>query len=205
MSARAKPASSNQRQRDRIQRIGARLFAKRGYEAVGVAELGAAVGLGRGALYHHIGSKESLLYEISLAHVTAMVAFGEDVMTQDLPVDQKFRRLARHLMTTIAENLPELIVFFSDHRSLTGKYKREVMAMRTRFESIWADLLEQGAREHIFREESSVAVKGILGMFNYSYLWLRPGGELTPEQIADLFCDLVLQGLMLHQSAPPRG
>ena len=35
------------------------LFAKKGYNGVGVAEIGAASGFGRGALYHHIESKEA--------------------------------------------------------------------------------------------------------------------------------------------------
>ncbi len=39
----------------------ARLFAARGYHATGVAELGDAVGLGRGALDDYIELKENLL------------------------------------------------------------------------------------------------------------------------------------------------
>jgi TetR/AcrR family transcriptional regulator, cholesterol catabolism regulator len=45
-------------------------------------------------------------------------------------------------------------------------------------------------------------VKSFLGMHHYSYLWLRPGGSLTPSEIADAFCDLALHGLL---TGPPRG
>ncbi len=40
------------------------VFAKRGYHATGIMELCAANDLGKGALYHYIGSKEELLAAI---------------------------------------------------------------------------------------------------------------------------------------------
>jgi len=182
-------------QKQKILRAAARLFAKNGYDATGVAEIGDAVGLGRGALYHHIGSKEALLYEISMAHVADMVTFGEDLLSQDLGAEEKFRLLARRLMVTIASNLPELTVFFADYRALTGAHRREVMAVRHRFEEIWRRILEQGAAEGAFRPVDPLVVKGVLGLFNYSYVWMRPRGGASPEDIADCFSDLALRGL----------
>jgi AcrR family transcriptional regulator len=52
-----------------VRRIAAELFARQGYHATTVAEIGAAAGLGKGALYHHIGSKQQLLFAISSEHV----------------------------------------------------------------------------------------------------------------------------------------
>jgi len=43
-----------------------------------------------------------------------------------------------------------------------------------------------------------VVVKGLLGMHNYSYLWLREDGRLTPEEVGDRFCDVLLAGLRAH-------
>ncbi|HEX4247960.1 MAG TPA: helix-turn-helix domain-containing protein, partial [Pseudonocardia sp.] len=56
--------------------VATELFARQGYHATGVAELGRAVGLGAGALYHHIGSKEELLLTIVRAHLEDVLAFG---------------------------------------------------------------------------------------------------------------------------------
>jgi hypothetical protein len=39
-------------------------------------------------------------------------------------------------------------------------------------------------------------VKGVLGMHNYSYLWLRGDSRLTAEEIADEFTDVMLRGLL---------
>lgn len=181
--------------KERILRIAAQLFARKGHDATGIAELGEAVGLGRGTLYHHIESKESLLFEISVEHVFDLVAFAEGLIDNDLPPEMKVRRLSRQLMWTIAENLPELTVFFHDFRALSPERAKTLADLRQRFEDAWLRLLEQGVEAGVFRPMHPVIVKGLLGMHNYSYLWLNPEGELRPDEISDIFCDAFLNGL----------
>ena len=50
--------------RDVIIDTSAPVFARRGYHATGIAELCEVNGLGKGAFYHYIGSKEELLAAI---------------------------------------------------------------------------------------------------------------------------------------------
>src|SRR3954454_12727836 len=50
--------------RDAITDTSAHVFAEQGYHATGIAELCAVNGLGKGAFYHYIGSKEELLAAI---------------------------------------------------------------------------------------------------------------------------------------------
>jgi hypothetical protein len=37
--------------------------------------------------------------------------------------------------------------------------------------------------------------RGILGFFNSSYLWIEPDGPLSPEEIADGYVELLVEGL----------
>jgi AcrR family transcriptional regulator len=179
----------------KILRAAAQLFAKRGYDATGIAELSEAVGLGRGALYHHIGSKEQLLYEISRERPVEMVSFGEALLEEDRNAEEKLRMLSRRMMETLASNMAGATVFLADSRSLTGAHHREIVKLRNQFEAIWARILEQGVQEGRFRATHPLLTKGILGFFNYSYLWLNPRGELSPDEIADLFSDFILRAL----------
>jgi AcrR family transcriptional regulator len=178
-----------------ILRAAAQLFAKRGYDATGIAEVSDAVGLGRGALYHHIGSKEQLLYEISRERPVEMVSFGNSLLAQDLDAEEKLRRLSRRMMETLASNLAGATVFLADSRALTGEHHREIVKLRNEFESIWKAILEQGVQEGRFRVTHPLVTKGILGFFNYAYVWLKPRGEMSPDQIADLFSDFILRAL----------
>src|SRR3954454_22818976 len=53
-----------QARRQSIVDTSARVFARQGYHATGITELCEANELGKGALYHYIGSKEGLLAAI---------------------------------------------------------------------------------------------------------------------------------------------
>jgi AcrR family transcriptional regulator len=183
-------------QRERLLRTAAQLFAEKGYHGTGVAELGRAVELGRGGLYHHMGSKEALLVEISVRHVRDMVEVGEEILASGLTPPEMLRALSRRLMRTIADSLPEVTVFFHEINTLQGDAREEVLALRARAEAIWRQVLDQGVEEGYFRTGGGMVTKGILGMHNYSYVWIDPDGRLAPEDIADIFCDLLLRGLL---------
>jgi len=183
-------------QRERLLHTAAQLFADKGYHGTGVAELGRAVELGRGGLYHHMGSKEDLLVEISVRHVRDMVEVGESILASDEAPPEKLRALSRRLMRTIAENLAEVTVFFHEVNNLKGEARAEVVEKRDRFEAIWRAVIDEGVEQGYFRKGGGLVTKGLLGMHNYSYVWIDPDGRLKPEDIADDYCDLILRGLL---------
>ena len=190
---------STEIRKQEIAHIAARLFASNGYHSTGMSELSEAVGLGKGALYYHIGSKEELLYEISALHVQQMVAFGEALVERDdLSPPEKVRALSRELMRTISENLPEVTVFFHEFRTLSGERAQRLIDLRERFEDAWMRLIQQGVDVGCFRQLDPIAIKGVLGLHNYSYIWLVPNGRLSPDEISEVFCDLLLNGCLLE-------
>ena len=196
-AARSQAAPSGQEssaateQRGRIQHIAAQLFAKRGYRAIGVAEIGDAVGLGRGALYYHIGSKEDLLFNIVVRYIEDLVVYGRR-LTQDEPdPKERIRQLSRYLMRTIASNLAEMTVCFREADALTGDRFKVVSKLHQEYQDIWQGTIKEGQARGEFRELPLVALKGILGMYFYSFLWLSPNGKQSADEIADIFSDMV--------------
>ena len=75
--------------RTRIRAAATRLFATRGYEAVGIQELVDAVGITKPTLYHYFGSKRGVLDAVLDDHFTALFAAIEPVARYngDLPHD----------------------------------------------------------------------------------------------------------------------
>ncbi|HEV7469821.1 MAG: hypothetical protein QOJ30_2638 [Pseudonocardiales bacterium] len=184
--------------RDRILQISAALFARNGYHATGISELSKAVGLGRGALYHYIGSKETLLYEISRTQVDRMNAVAEDLLIRDLDAETRLRALARELLRNIAEHRAEWTVFFREYPALTGEWRDRVVAARERYEGYWRQTMHQGLQEGVLVALPPLLVKGILGLFNYTYLWFDATGPTTPDELADEFLDALLDGIRLR-------
>ena len=48
-----------------LTRVAARLFAERGYQGTSLADLAEALGMQKPSLYHHIESKEDLLWDVA--------------------------------------------------------------------------------------------------------------------------------------------
>lgn len=187
-----KMAVSGGPQFERIQKIAADLFATKGYRAVGVAEIGDAVGLGRGALYYHISSKEDLLFSIVVRHIEDLVAAGRDALESELDPRKRIYLLSRKLMATIFANLPEMTVCFREADCLTGQRHRMVSNLHQAYQDIWTSTFQEGEKKGLFRPLPTIAIKGILGMYFYSFLWLKPTGRSSSREIADVFADMAL-------------
>ncbi|MFQ3303434.1 TetR/AcrR family transcriptional regulator [Candidatus Njordibacter sp. Uisw_039] len=175
--------------------MAASLFAKKGYNGVGVAEIGAASGFGRGTLYHHIESKEDLLHEIASQYISGLVQSGHRIAREYPDPIQRLNALSRHLMAVISSSLAEIVVCFREVQSLTGTRHHDVMCMHTEYQQIWSKTIEEGVQQNVFRAVDKIAVKGLLGMYFYSCLWLKPDGLQSPEDIGDVFSDLVIRSL----------
>ncbi len=191
-------------QRERILKAAARLFARDGYHGAGMALLEQEVGLKRGALYHHIGNKESLLYEISRTQLEHMVGLASQIAEEAPDEAECFRRLARALLRNIADHRLEWTVHYRDFNALTGERLEHVLELRRRYSEIWQRVYASGVERGILQPaEPRVAVLGILGMFNYSYLWIEAEGRLGTDRIADLYCDIFLRGVLLPPHPAP--
>ncbi|QHF39406.1 hypothetical protein PspS34_14575 [Pseudomonas sp. S34] len=185
--------------KERILRIAAELFSTRGFHATGMAELEKATGLGRGALYYHIGSKEELLFEITSRYLRVLIAEGIPLCESDLPAEDKFRQFSTIVMRTIVIHLAEMTVCFREVYSVIGARQTELLDLHRQYEKLWSQILKAGVSEGTFHTSDSLAVKAILGIHHYSYLWIKPGGPRSPESIAMFFCDTILPGLKTAQ------
>jgi AcrR family transcriptional regulator len=181
--------------RERIIRTATALFAANGYDATGIAELIAAAGVSRGAFYYHIDSKQTLLFEISKNQVDSMNSVAAGIVAGPASPTEKIRTLARTLIRNISEHRAEWAVFFRDFIALKGAAREEILAARDCYEQYWMQVLEEGARRGEFTAVTPLVVKGILGMLNYTYLWIDPHGKVSPEELADSYADLLLNGL----------
>jgi AcrR family transcriptional regulator len=181
--------------RDRILAIAAEAFASKGYHATGVAELSEKTGLGQSSLYHHIRSKENLLYEISVSLVKGMVDTAAAIAASPLPAEQRLRLLAREQVRSVSEHRAGLAVSLYEARALTPEHRRTVIGLRRRYVQIWADVMADGAAEGSLRPVSPLILRGLLGLLSNTYLWLDRQGPLSPDQIADEFVDLALEGI----------
>ncbi|MEC3955981.1 TetR/AcrR family transcriptional regulator [Nocardia sp. CDC153] len=182
--------------RERIVRAALELFAEKGFHGTGVAEIGDRADVQRGALYYHIGSKEELLWQILADYTRLMLAEAEQIVSgSDYPVT-KLRKLIHSHVRLILENRRAVAIQLRDVTALTGERGRELQELRDRIQSRWQQVIDAGKASGVLRTADHVVTNGLLGMLNSVTFWYRADGQHTPDEIADILCTTVLDGLI---------
>lgn len=174
----------------------AHLFARQGYHATGVMELCAANDLGKGALYHYIGSKEELLAAIHDRVMDEVMLGADRVAETGGPPSKQLARLGDELLDVIHRYPDHVWVFLHEFPALTGARAEQFRVRRREYESRVEGVLRAGVAAGEFRKiDPWLTARAWLGMHNYTYLWLRPGGRLSARSVARPFADIFMQGI----------
>ena len=173
-----------------------RIFRQKGYHATSMRNIADAVGLQKGSLYHYIPSKEALLFKIFERSSGALTQQLEAISaSRDSPPDKLRRAIESHLVALCAQ-LDIYTVYLSERRALTNRYHAKVRAEGEKHARVIEKILQEGIAHKNFRAvDTKMVALAILGMCNWLYQWYSPDGRLTPQQIAAIFSDVVINGL----------
>lgn len=173
----------------------AALFAKQGYAATGIAEIGEVAGLARGALYYYIGSKENLLVEIQDRVMRPLLASARRIAGLDDDPVLRLRMLSQTLLENILARLDHVWVYEHDYRNLQGTNRARLMRQRREFEKIVEDLLVAAMDVGSFRKlDPRLATLQFLNLHNHTYQWVKPGGAWDAEFLSREYCATLISG-----------
>ena len=87
-------------------------------------------------------------------------------------------------------------------RSLTGERAERFRRRRQDYERQVEAVLRAGVGSGEFRDiDPRLTAMAWLGMHNYTYLWLKPGGRLSARDVAKPFADIFIRGIANPQGA----
>src|SRR5438270_2766660 len=180
--------------REELTRIAARLFAERGYQGTSLADLAEALGVQKPSLYHHIGSKEDLLWDVARDGAEAFHA-GLDGVATDARATERIRLALRAHLAVVATQLDVATVFVREWRFLSEKRREAFTAERRRYEERIRDLFREGVEGSELRTDLDVATAALLFLSaaNWAYTWLRAGS--ATDELADRLYAALLDGM----------
>ena len=180
--------------RAELTRIAARLFAERGYLGTSLADLAEQLGIQKSSLYHHIASKEDLLWEVSWEGAEAFQA-ALDAVPPEAPAPERIRLALRAHLAVVGEQLDLATVFVREWRYLEGERREQFVAERRRYEGRIRDLFRDGVEGSQLRTDLDVATAALLFLSaaNWAYTWLRPGADTAA--LADRLFAAMLDGM----------
>ena len=185
--------------REGILEAAARIFSEKGFHATSMQDIANAVHLQKASLYHHFSSKQEILADILDQALDLINNRIEVVRAQSLSTDEKLRQAMVSYMQTIADNQSLAAVLLLELRSLDPEIKARQASRREKFERSWRDLISEGKQEGIFNNvDSSLTGRAILGVLNWTVTWYRSDGPRSAKEIAEVFADLLLEGLLIN-------
>jgi AcrR family transcriptional regulator len=184
--------------REGILEAAARIFGEKGYHATSMSDIADAVNLQKASLYYHFDSKQEILVAL-LDHALDLINNNlEIVLAQPLTPDEKLRQAMVSYLETIAENQNLSAVLLLELRSLDPELKARHATRREKFERLWRKLITEGKQAGVFSSvDPSLTGRAILGVMNWTVTWYRKDGPRSATEIANLFADLILNGLII--------
>lgn len=193
MKARSKKAEAR---REEILQAATKILRQKGYHGTSMQDIADAVGLYKGSLYQHIENKEDVVYEIILDGVRGTTDELEEACAEATTFDEKLRLAILHHIRYTARNTDILAVLLENSKHLSPERQGPVTELQHRYEQNFVDILEGGVSAGEFRPvDAKVVAFAILGMCNWVYRWYSHGGRWSPDEIAQIFYDVVARGL----------
>ncbi|EEE43902.1 TetR/AcrR family transcriptional regulator [Roseibium alexandrii] len=194
LSARPQPRQRGLETAEKVRKAALRLFAASGYAAVSMRDIATQVGVQPGALYNHFPTKQHILKDLMLSHMADLLAAWD---TADFPDEtDPIERFVRFHIRYHLERADEVFIAYMELRSLDAENFAIVEAERRRYETVLADILNEGAasgRYHI--DNAKVTTRAIIAMLTGIPAWYRSGGDLSKEEIETLYLNMVRKSI----------
>jgi AcrR family transcriptional regulator len=200
---RSKPAPTSRRLLD----AAAQLFWTKGYASTTTREIAALLGVQKASLYHHVSRKEDLLYDIcvtSLENIRGSVQTAVDAEPDSL---ERVRTLIRAHVAAMLADQDKHSTMLTELRALSDERRAKIVALRDTYEELVRSVLAAAQLAGAVRGDIPVKylALGLLDLLNWAIFWYVPDGDLSSDQLADVFAAMYLSGAGRPPEMPAEG
>jgi AcrR family transcriptional regulator len=161
--------------------------------------LATALGIQSPTLYHHIATKEDLLYRLCIDVLTsqAQVVFTR-VAVARTPRKRLEALIRTHISAALA-NLDWYVAMLLELRELSLERRNEVIHLRDAYEAFVRRTIREAQDAGVVRRDLSAKYLGLamLNLLNWSFVWYKPGGDLSIDDLGELLSVVYLDGVAI--------
>ena len=181
---------------DEVLQSAANIFFAKGFHATSIEDVARDVGMLKGSLYYYIKSKDDLLFQLLLAGIEDSDAYiAQQIDPEGDPVEQ-LESAIRAQIDYIIRNRVQFGLFLHEFDSLSGKRQHKLIAVMSRYNSRFVDLVRRGQQQgRLMPGEPWIIVNGLLGMCNWLYRWYDTDEISNPEEVKQIFVRMLLHGI----------
>ncbi len=197
----SKPKQKSTAPRDKVYEIAAEVFHRKGYDNTSMNEIAEAVGLTKAGLYHHVPSKESLLFTILDYGMDMTEAYVVDPLEAIADPVRRLKKMIELHLKLILEGrklavtglLHECQGLSRSHQDKINRRKKQYVRLVTELVSA---VMQKSGHETADAADPKVAALALLGMLNWTYQWYKPSGSVKPDEVVREFQDLFIYGVL---------
>ena len=187
-----------------IRTAAVRLFAEHGYAAVSMRQIAREVGVQVGALYLYTPDKQSLLADLMIEHLEALLAAWDDEQ-QSAPegAQARLRQFVRFHIRYHLTRVDEVFIAYMELRNLSPENFARVERLRRLYEGVVEDILNDGIAERVFHlTDARIAALALIAMLTGVPTWFRADGRLSTEEVERIYISLAEGAVGLAAAAP---
>jgi TetR/AcrR family transcriptional regulator, cholesterol catabolism regulator len=205
--AQAEPSAEYAHKRAAIIEAAARVFQRSGYERASMNDVATEAGADRASVYYYFKGKHELFHAVIIDAVEHLVHAAERIAATDVPAAERVRQLVAELMQAYTDHYPYLYVYVQEDMTKLvsdDTSSRTLRQLARRFTSAVEGMVAAGIETGEFKSglDAGLATNAILGALNWSHRWFRPGPDMVPADVAAVFVEIFLHGLIAE---PTRG
>ena len=184
--------------RNRVFEIAAEVFHRKGYDNTSMSDVASAAGLTKAGLYHHISSKESLLYTVLDYGLDLTEAYVikplEDISD---PLDRLKTMIDLHLRLVLEERNLEVTGLLHECKTLSGSDRSRINRRKKEYIRMAASIIGEVTKKYNVKDVNpKLAAYALLGMLNWTYQWYKVSGSNTHQEIVRTLQRIFLQGIL---------
>ncbi len=196
-----KKQNSQKKRETEVYATAAELFARKGFHATRMQDIADELGMQKGSLYYYFNSKDELLSKLVTGSVKEAqgclqaILESEQAPTKKLAnaIDEHLRILQQNADLHLI-NAQEILMSLDEETAVTTN------AILKEYENIWRAIIQEGINTGDFRPDldQKIVVKALLGLTNSTLTWFEPTGRLSRQEIAQIFAELIMNGLQFN-------
>lgn len=186
-----------------IYQAAARVFCNKGFGQASMQDIAEAVGMTKAGIYHHISSKDELLFGImSWAMDLAEERVLDRVRQIRDPAERLRASIRGHVLLITRDRPKEVTVVLNEGKALEGELRERIDRRKLRYvrflQGTIQELIDSGRAVDM---DPRIATFALIGMMNWIYQWYRPAGRIEDTELAESLADFFLRGLLREQEA----
>ncbi|GAA1480181.1 fatty acid metabolism transcriptional regulator FadR [Gordonia sinesedis] len=184
--------------REEIRRAFTQRVAENGYEGTNFGSIADELGISKGTIVHHFGTKERLFADVHERYMAQRLAEARALVKLLATPEQRLAGLIWTFAMYQTYGRTETVAFQREIVRFSGSPSmRHSRALRDEYRDLVKSILRQGIDDGAFHPGNvSIWALQIFGGTQWMWTWFDPDGTVSNDDVARSYVELIARGLL---------